>query len=439
MQRRRLRAGERTWVILSWGGVRPEAVLAYRPYDHMRATRTFWRRFASQLRYEGPWRHDVMRSALTLKLLQFGPSGAMVAAPTTSLPEARDGSRNWDYRFSWVRDSAMAIRAMNLIGYPGEARGFFHFVRETIDRRGQLDLMVGIEGNEVPEEILLEHWSGHAGAGPVRIGNAARDQKQHDITGALVDAIALHEGQGGALDLGLWRQIRVLVDQALSDSAEPDHGIWEPRAEPRHHVHSKLMTWVALDRAMGMAPLFGQAEQATRWRVQRDALRDEIMERGIDPTSGSFVSSYGGTDVDAALLLFPSYGFLDARDPHVVRTRERVVKELGEGRFLRRYHSDDGIGTGEGAFVLCGFWLAEALALAGELDEALEVFQSHQAASNHVGLLAEEVDPVTTEPLGNFPQAFSHLGQIQAAVRLDTALRLRDEGIDRPPSELELP
>jgi len=434
-----LRQGERTWVILSWGGVQPEQVLAYRPYDHMRATRTFWRRWAAELQYEGPWRHDVLRSALTLKLLQYGPSGAMVAAPTTSLPEGLDGTRNWDYRYSWVRDSALAIRAMNLIGYPTEARGFFHFVRETIDRRGQLDLMVSIEGDEVPDETLIDHWRGHAGAGPVRIGNAAHAQQQHDITGALVDAIALHERQGRALDLGLWRQIRVLVNQALAQANEPDHGIWEPRAEPRQHVYSKLMTWVALDRGMQMAPLFGMDQQALLWRQQRDHMRSEIMQRGVDERSGSFVAHYGGSEVDATLLLFPVYGFLDARHPNVVRTRERVMTELGAGPYLYRYRGDDGIGTGEGAFLLCGFWLSEALALAGELDEALEVFRHHRAASNHVGLLAEEVDPSCGAPLGNFPQAFSHLGLIQAAVRLDQALRLRDEGVEHPPQELEPP
>ncbi|MBW2315343.1 MAG: glycoside hydrolase family 15 protein [Deltaproteobacteria bacterium] len=435
-----LRQGERTWAILSWGGVQPEPVLAYRPYDHMRTTRRFWRNWASKLRYDGPWRHDVQRSALTLKLLQYAPSGAVVAAPTTSLPESpQDGTRNWDYRYSWVRDSAMAIRAMNLIGYPEEARGFFHFVRETIDRRGQLDLMVTIEGGEVPDEMLLPGLAGHAGRGPVRIGNAARDQRQNDITGLLLDAIALHERQGGAVDLGLWRQIRVLVNLALEWSAEPDHGIWEPRAAPQHHTHSKLMAWVALDRAVQMAPLFGETSQTRLWREKRDALHAEIMERAWNEKIGSFASVYGGADVDSTLLLFPTYGFLDASDPHVKSTRERVVKELGEGRFLRRYRSDDGIGTQEGAFVLCGFWLAEALALAGQLDEALQVFTDHQTATNHVGLLSEEVDPATGQPLGNFPQAFSHLGLIQAAARLDLALRLRDEGIEHPPQELDLP
>jgi len=434
-----LRQGERTWAILSWGGVQPEPVLAYRPYDHMRATRRYWRDFASQLSYDGPWRHDVLRSALTLKLLQYGPTGAVVAAPTTSLPEsASDGSRNWDYRYSWVRDSAMAIRAMNLIGYPDEARGFFHFVRETIDGRGQLDLMVTIEGHEVPDETLLPGLAGHGGRGPVRIGNAARDQRQHDITGLLVDAIELHERQGGALDLGLWRQIRVLVNQGAAWSAEPDHGIWEPRAEPQHHTHSKLMAWVALDRAVRMAPLFGEAEQARVWRAKRDALRAEILERAWNEEIGSFASVYGGSDVDATLLLFPIYGFLEATDPFARRTRERVVKELGEGRYLRRYRDHDGIGTEEGAFVLCGFWLAEALALAGQLDEALQVFNDHKSATNHVGLLAEEVDAATGRPLGNFPQAFSHLGLIEAAARLDFALRLRDEGIERPPRQIDV-
>ena len=429
----RLEAGQRVWVVMSWRQNRPEPVAAYRPFEQLRRTRRFWRRWASQLTYDGPWRHDVQRAALTLKLLQYAPTGAMVAAPTTSLPEWVGGTRNWDYRFSWTRDSAMAIRAMNLIGYGSEALRFFHFVRDCVDRRGTLDIMVSIDGEDVAREEILDHWSGHAGSAPVRIGNAAAHQLQHDIVGPLLDAAYLHENIGGMASLRLWREVRHLVDAAVQTIDQPDHGIWEPREEPQHHVHSKLMTWVALDRALRLAPLFGGDREQEGWRRAHARLRQDIETRGYDTRTQSFVSTYGGSEVDAVLLLMPIYGFLPGDDPRVLSTLERVRKELSVGKYLYRYTTTDGIAGDEGAFVLCGFWLAEALALAGRLDEALDVFGAHADAANHVGLIAEEVLPTSGALLGNFPQAFSHLGLVQAAARLDLALRQRDEGVTSAP------
>ena len=427
-----MQRGQPVWVILSWGA-KPEPTAAHRPFEHLRRTRRFWRNWVAKLRYDGPWRHDVLRSALALKLLQFVPTGAMVAAPTTSLPVCPGGKRNWDYRFSWTRDSAMAIRAMNLIGYGEEALGFFHFVRDCVGRRGRLDLMVSIDGRDTAPEEILSHLSGHDGAGTVRVGNAASHQIQHDIIGPLLDAAFLYERTGGVLSLRLWREIRHLVDHAVRTIGDPDHGIWEPRAQPSHHVHSKLMAWVALDRALALAPRFGGDREEQRWTQARESLRREILERGYSDRAGSFTGDYGGDHVDAALLLIPVYGFLSPTDERVSNTLDRIMRELTDGAFLRRYRIDDGVGADEGGFVLCGFWLAEALALAGRLDEALEVMHNHLGAANHVGLLAEEVDPATGAALGNFPQAFSHLGLIQAAARLDLALRLRDEGNEHPP------
>ena len=428
-----LRSGQRLWLVMSWRSQRPERIAAYRPFDHLRATRRFWRSWASKLDYDGPWRHDVQRSALMLKLLQYAPTGAMVAAPTTSLPVSPGGERNWDYRYSWTRDSAMAVRAMNLIGYPEEAVNFFHFVRDTVEERGRLDLLVTIDGADVPDELLLDHLSGHGGVAPVRLGNAARHQVQHDIVGPLLDATSLYERSGGTLALRLWRQIRKLVNQAVEHAEQPDHGIWEPRAEPTHNVHSKLMIWVALDRSLYLAPLFGGDRFESDWVRARDRVFEQILEKGYDSQTGTFVGSYGGRDVDASLLLMPVYGFLPPDDPRILRTVKRVVNELSEGSYLRRYRSSDGIAADEGGFVLCGFWLAEALALSGQLDEALEVFHNHVSTANHLGLLAEEVEAGTGTPLGNYPQAFSHLGLIQAAARLNRALRLRDEGVEAPP------
>jgi len=438
--RGRVRPGQRLWLIAAWDSPRPEPVAAHRPFEHLRTTRTFWRSWASRLRYDGPFRHDVLRSALTLKLLQYAPTGAVVAAPTTSLPASPDGDRNWDYRYSWVRDSAMAIRSMSLIGYRDEARGFFHFVRDTVDRRGRLDLMVSVDGGQVPDEEVLSHLAGHGGRGPVRLGNAARDQVQLDIVGAVLDAAWLYERLEGTLSLRQWRQLRSLAQDLTKRVAAPDHGIWEKRSAPVHNVHSKLMSWVALDRALRLSPLFGGDPAVADWSRAARALRAEIEDRGLDRGQRTFVDRYDGREVDATLLLLPVYGFLPASDPRVVRTLERVWAELGDSGFLRRYRGDDGIAASEGAFVLCGFWLAEALALAGRIDEALDVFHRHAGTANHVGLLAEEVDPAGGRPLGNFPQAFSHLGLIQAAARIDLALRLRDEGAERPPRHaLDLP
>lgn len=428
-----MRAGQRIWVILSWRAKRPEKVAAHRPFEQLRRTRRYWRGWAAKLRYDGPWRHDVLRSALTLKLLQYTPTGAMVAAPTTSLPAWPGGDRNWDYRYSWIRDSAMAIRSMNLIGYTHEAHRFFDFVRECVDRRGKLDLMLTLDGENVPREEILTHLRGHGLGGPVRIGNAASEQLQHDIIGPLLDAAFLHERSGGMSPLRLWREIRHLVDSAIDSIEQPDHGIWEPRSEPRHNVHSKLMIWVALDRGLRLAPLFGGDRQQERWSQARDRLRKDILKHGYNEASGTFTGAYGEDGLDATLLQLPIYGFLPPDDPRVMRTLDRVVRELGEGKFVRRYRSDDGINSDEGAFILCGFWLAEALAMAGRLDEALEVQASHGRAANHLGLFAEEVEPSSGEALGNFPQAFSHLGLIQSAARLDLALRLRDEGHEQPP------
>ncbi len=428
-----LRSGRRVWAVLAWGAKRPEPTARHRPFEYLRRTRRHWRRWASRLRYDGPWRHDVLRSALTLKMLQYAPTGAMVAAPTTSLPVSADGSRNWDYRFSWIRDSAMAIRAMNLIGYGTEALEFFHFVRDCVNRRNTLDLMVSIEGQDTAGETILDHLAGHSGSGNVRVGNAAASQVQHDITGPLLDAAWVYESSGGVISLRFWQEIRHLVNRAVETCHEPDHGIWEPRCEPRHHVHSKLMNWVALDRALRLAPLFGGDREQAQWLRTRDALRDEILDRGYDASLGSFVESYDHQGVDAALLATTLYGFLPPDDPRLTGTIDRVVAELGEGPFLRRYRIDDGIDADEGCFVLCGFWLAEALALSGRLDSALDVMQTHVGAANHVGLLAEEIAAGSQTALGNFPQAFSHLGLIQAAARLDLALRIRDEGSGNAP------
>ncbi len=421
--------GERRWVVLSWGAPRPEPIEAYRPFEHLRATRTAWRSWVHALGYEGPWRHHVVRSALVLKLLMYAPTGAMVAAPTTSLPEWIGGVRNWDYRYSWTRDSAMAIRAANLLGANQEARDFFHFVRDTLDRQSDLQIMYDLDGNPVPDERSLDHLAGHRGSKPVRVGNGARDQVQLDTAGALLDAAHVYERGGGSLGLSAWRKLRAVVEGVDARWTQPDHGIWEPRDGVRHNVHSKLMSWVALQRGAELAPLFGDHDRSQHWKTSAAAVHADVCERGLDATGAHFVAAYDHEHADAALLLLPITGFLPAVDPRVERTIARIRSELGDGPFLHRYRTEDGVGGAEGSFVLCGFWLAEALAMAGRVDEAQEIFLAHAEASNHLGLLAEEVDASTGEALGNFPQAFSHLGLINAAARINRALRLGDQGL----------
>ncbi len=431
--RLRLRAGERCWMVLSWGAPRPEPISAYRPFEQLRSTRHFWREWSRHLQFDGPWRHHVLRAALVLKLLIHGRTGAMVAAPTTSLPEQLRGARNWDYRFTWTRDTAMAVRAANLIGYNHEARDFFHFIRDTLDQSDGLRVMYSVDGSPVPDEQILAHLAGFRGSGPVRIGNAARDQVQLDTAGALVDAAFMYERFGGSLTLRVWRHLHQVIESVRQRWHEPDHGIWEVRGPVRHNVHSKLMSWVALDRGQRLAPLFGGAPEQSAWQKVATDVREDILKQGLDRSGDHFVSAYGGSEPDGTLLLLPIQGFLPPNDPRVMRTVEWVRAELGQGPFLYRYRSDDGVGGAEGAFVLCGFWLAEALAMAGRLDEAQEVFAEHAESSNHLGLLSEQIDPDSKELLGNFPQAFSHLGLINAAARIDLGLRLRDEGSGKLP------
>ncbi len=428
-----MRSGERVWMVISWDAPRVAPISAYRPFEHLRQTRRHWRTWAAQLRYDGPWRHYVMRSALTLKLLQYAPSGGMVAAPTTSLPEGIGGERNWDYRYVWMRDAALCIRAMNLIGYSQESLDFFHFVGNALTRHEGHHIFYTVEGGIVPDEQSLPWLSGFRASRPVRIGNGAKDQLQLDNAGYLLDAAFVYERFGNALSLRFWRHLVKLMDRMQNDWHKPDHGIWEPRGGMHHNVHTKTMLWVAFDRGARIATLFGEEELALSWRLQAERIKAEVLTRGLDPSGRHFVSHYEGTDPDATLLLLPAYGLLPATDPRTLETISFVQQRLCDRGFVYRYHYDDGLSGPEGAFILCGFWLVEALAMAGRLDEAMQVFERHAEASNHVGLLGEQVDPESGMLLGNFPQGFSHMGLIHAAARIDLGLRLRDERSQRHP------
>lgn len=323
----------------------------------------------------------------------------------------------------------MAIRALNLVGCGREARDFFHFVRGALERGGnRLDPIYTIDGRPVPVELELPHLSGFGDSKPVRIGNGARDQLQLDTAGALVDAAFMFERFDGVLGLRTWRGLRAVMDDLVLRWHEPDEGIWEPRCERRHNVHSKLMCWVAFEHAAKIAPRFGQHAAARAWKSAAGDVERELLCRGLSADGTHFRARYDEDGTDGALLTLPLYELLPIDDPRVRGTVERVRSELAVGPFVHRYRDDDGVGGREGAFSLCGFWLAEVLAMMGRIDEAQAVFTANAEASNHLGLLAEEIDPSSRTQLGNFPQAFSHLGLINAAARLDLALRMRDEG-----------
>lgn len=376
--------------------------------------------------YEGPWRELVHHSGRVLQALTFQPTGAIVAAATTSLPEWPGGSRNWDYRYAWVRDASLTMSALWVAACPDEAHRFFDFIAgasmSQVRRSADLQIMFGVGGEHDLAERELPRLEGWRGSRPVRIGNGAWDQRQLDVYGQLLDASwRLKEQLAG---IGpVTRAFLVAVADAAADRwREPDQGIWEMRGGPRDFVFSKLMCWVAVDRALRLADVLEATDHRQAWSVARDEIRAAILARGWSDRAGSFVQAFGADDLDASNLVIPIVGFLPADDPRVRATVHTVVQHLRDQRGLvYRYRSPDGLEGEEGSFVLCSFWLAHAQALAGELDAARETFERTAAFANDVGLMAEEVDPRTGELLGNFPQAFSHVGLVNAAWAISQA------------------
>jgi GH15 family glucan-1,4-alpha-glucosidase len=419
-----LGAGEsRSFALQYQPAVGPEACWTEEEIQRrLRETSRAWRSWSRlHQRYNGPWRDLVRVSGRVLQGLTYQPTGAIVAAATTSLPEAVGGGRNWDYRYTWIRDASLTLEALWVAACPDEAMQFFDFLAGAAVRQlrddGHLQIMFGVGGERDLSERELPHLSGWRDSRPVRVGNAAWSQRQLDVYGELLSAVCRLRAQLGAFSPATAGFLADVADTALRRWREPDQGIWEIRGEPRHFLHSKLMCWVALDRAVELAgSIGGDGDRLSRWREERDAIRRAIVEQGWSERAGAFTQVFGGDALDASALLLPIVGFLPADDPRVRATvnaiAERLTDPLG---LVYRYRVADGLEGEEGSFLLCTFWLAHALALGGEVARAREVFGRAAAFANDLGLLAEEVDGATGELLGNFPQAFSHIGLVNAA------------------------
>jgi GH15 family glucan-1,4-alpha-glucosidase len=420
-----VRVGER--MRLSMVFVRPQNLDRDRPRrldpkeldERLEDTLAFWRQWQSRFRLEGQDDPSVARSALVLKALTYAPSGAIVAAPTTSLPEAERSERNWDYRYSWIRDSTFAVRSLTELGYEDEADHFRRFIhRSTAGTAKELKMAYGIGGERRIHEHELENVSGHRGARPVRVGNRAAEQLQLDAFGDLAELTWRWHQRGRSPDDDQWRFLLNIVDATLECWEQPDHGIWEWRGEPRHFVHSKAMCWAAVDRGLRLAEACMRAAPVRRWKKARKEIREAIFEHGYDDERRTFIQAFGHDDLDAAVLLLPTVDFVDFDDLRMVSTADAIRDGLNIDGLILRYTGDDSLKGDEGAFIPCSFWLAECYAKQHRNEEARIVFDRAIATANHVGLLAEEYDARSDQMLGNFPQALSHLSHLTAALAI---------------------
>ena len=395
--------------------------------ESLQETVRYWRDWAAKSTYRGRWREMVTRSALALKLLTFEPTGAIVAAPTCGLPESIGGSRNWDYRYAWIRDAAFTVYAFLRLGYRDEAQGFMRWLlrrASDLEPNGSLHPIYRIEGGHELPETTLDHLEGYRGSRPVRIGNAAVDQFQLDMYGALMDAVYLYNKYGAPISYALWTQLRRILDWLTEHWDSPDQGIWEVRGGPRRFVYSTMMCWVALDRAIRLADKRGFPADLDRWRRTRDKIYEEVMRKGWSNPRRSFVQSYGSQALDASTLLMPLVFFTSPLDPRMESTLDAIQSDLVYDGLVRRYsleETEDGVRGADSTFSLCSFWLVEALTRAGRLETARLTFEKILGFANHLGLYSEEIG-MTGEALGNFPQALTHLALISAAVNLDRAM-----------------
>ena len=429
-----VRAGERHGFSLRWASAEdrraPEPTPAADVHARIEDTAAAWRSWEAEHDvYEGGHRELVRHGARVLKGLTYRPTGAIVAAPTTSLPETTGGERNWDYRFSWIRDSSLTLEALYVGACSDEAEEFVSFMTSAAGGRageGSLQIMYGVGGEHDLSERSLEHLRGWRDSRPVRVGNGAWNQVQLDVYGELIGALHTYRERLGDLHPEIQAFVADLADTAARRWRETDSGIWEMRGEPRHHLSSKVMCWVALDRAVALAPQLGDHAKSEEWAAARDELRDAILKRGWSEARRAFAQSFDSDELDAAALLMPLYGFLPATDERMRSTIEAIARDLTEDGLVLRYRAGEGLNadglTGEeGTFVICSFWLVSCLAQAGELERAEALFAQLSGYANDLGLLGEEIDTANGEQLGNFPQAYSHIGLITAAHEIDKA------------------
>jgi GH15 family glucan-1,4-alpha-glucosidase len=425
---RTLREGQLGGVVLESMGGTPRLVAPGEAQQLADETTRFWRGWLHQSSYTGRWREMVNRSAMTLKLMTYAPTGALVAAPTTGLPEQAGGERNWDYRYTWVRDASFSIYALLSLGYTEEAAAFGKWLRDrAAEYTGEgrpLKIMYRVDGSSDLVEETLDHFEGWRNSRPVRIGNGAADQLQLDIYGEAADAFYLADGQGLQAAHEGWVAITKITDWLCEHWDQPDEGIWETRGGQRDFTYGRFQAWIALDRAIRIATRRARPANLARWVIERDRVYNQIMERGWNPKVGAFTQHYQTEVLDSSLLLMPLQGFIAPQDPMWLSTLKAMDKELVSDSLVYRYNpsaSPDGLAGDEGTFTLCTFWYVDALARAGRLDEARLTFEKMHTYANHLGLYSEEIDS-TGGQLGNFPQAFSHLALISAAVNLDYQL-----------------
>ncbi|MEM0287063.1 MAG: glycoside hydrolase family 15 protein [Nitrososphaerota archaeon] len=415
-----LSEGESRTFVLSYGESIPRDIDDYRSERWLKVTEKFWTDWVASLSYKGRWKDAVIRSALTLQLLVYSATGAMVAAPTTSLPEQIGGSRNWDYRYSWIRDSAYSLWAFKLIGSRSQAEDYLHWL---IDNNPALDLelqpLYTIDGRKETPERELTHMAGYKNSKPVRIGNAASRQLQMDAHGSILDALYFSSKHGtGVSDEMYFRFVRPLAYYIRNNWRKPGNGIWEMRGKKRHFVYTKVWCYVGLDRATKIAKMKGQDDDAKVWIKEMKKIKSEVLRKGWSSAKEYFKMDYDSESLDSANLLIPLLGFLSPNDSRVIKTVDAIKKELSEEGLLKRYSAEDSLPGKEGAFILSNFWLVASLARIGRKKEAEKIFERLLGMSNHLGLYSEEIDPSSKSMLGNFPQAFSHMGVIMAANEL---------------------
>lgn len=431
-----LQEGETRSFVAGYGRRSAAASSALRTEEKLHRTTRYWESLAEELDYHGMWKEEVTRSFLALHLLVYMPTGAIVAAPTTSLPEELGGERNWDYRYAWLRDTAFTLGILYRFGDTREASHYMSWLLNGLKSTpGRTQILYGIDPKSDLTERTLDHLEGHRGSRPVRIGNMAADQIQMDVFGEVILSINSYHDHGGYVSNEMWELVMEFATVVCNSWQRKDHGIWEIRGPVQHFVYSKVMCWVTLDRAIGLAIELGRPAPIGRWQVAADAIKEDVLTRGWSEKRQSFVQRYGSDTLDASNLLLAFVGFLPPDDLRIQSTIKATIADLADGPFIRRYkpsETPDGLSGEEGSFTMLTFWLIGAILVTGQVTKALDLFQDFLGKANHLGLFSEMMDPTTGEFLGNFPQAFSHIGLLHTARNLDWALRQKTEADSSP-------